>query len=386
MFSHRDNSSRSATLTLKPDSAPPVIVVAYEDASGKSRKKSFKKPNLGQARDAALRFLLNKEGFLIRGPQDGPLKWMARILGPYKGEIRHSVAPDTGVSWVVNGDNTLMRIQPESCEMWQGPLDSGTSSPHASCWADQGGLLWVLAPSWERVDGELFQALRLMQVQDAADGPRIQEHLRVQGPGHLLSLHGDAQGNVLGPAPGGAALYNRAGEVLHTWPLLSRGEHMPPQGALSPCGRWVVLVQGDIAERIDLSGGPMLALPCPHKTVNGLQVSRQGQVYVSGFHYPSHGLFRLEEAGPVRVSDDIRAVLSPDGTQIAEAQHGRLTLRDAVALSEDPYQINRIHTQIELPLLGMAKYGSARFGDDGLIRVLSDAYTLGAIDPQVPIS
>ena len=97
-------------------------------------------------------------------------------------------------------------------------------------------------------------------------------------------------------------------------------------------------------------------------------------------------MFRLEEAGPVRVSDDIRAVLSPDGTQIAEAQHGRLTLRDAVALSEDPYQINRIHTQIELPLLGMAKYGSARFGDDGLIRVLSDAYTLGAIDPQVPIS
>ncbi|MFT5585946.1 MAG: hypothetical protein ACI9VR_003542 [Cognaticolwellia sp.] len=381
MFSHRNDPSRGATLTLKPDAALPVFVVVYDDAKGKTRKKSFKNAQLGRARDAALRFLLNKEGFLIRGPQDGTLKWMARIQGPYMGELRHSVAPDTGVSWVVDGNNTLMRIHPESCTSWQGPLDSAKSSPHAYAWADRGGRVWVLAPSWERVDGELVQALRLLRVQDGPE-PVIQEHLRVQGPGHLFSLHGDALGQVLGPAPGGAALYGRDGELLRQWPLVSRGENMPPLGALSPCGRWVVFVQSDVAERIDLQGGPDIELPCPHKTLNGLQISSKGEIYVSGFHYPSHGLFRLGPDGPVRVSTDIRAILSPDGTQIAEAQHGKLTLRDAFQASQDPFEPTQVLKEIALPLLGMAKYGSARFGTDGLIRVLSDAYTLGAIDPS----
>ena len=372
MFSHRDDPTRSATLTFKPDSAPPAFVVVYDDATGKTRKKSFKKPNLGQARDAALRFLLNKEGFLIRGPQEGPLKWMARILGPYMGEIRHCVAPDSGVSWVVDGNNTLMRITPQSCALWQGPLDEGNSSPHASCWADHGGRIWVLAPGWARVDGELILSVRLFKVQDG-EPPEITQLLHVQGPEHLLSLAGDAQGRILGPAAGGAALYDQDGKVLQRWKLQAREGNVPPQGAMSPCGRWVVFVQSEVAERIDLQSGKQDTLPCPHKTVNGLQVSSAGQIYVSGFHYPSHGLFRLEPSGPVRVSDDIRATLSPDGRQIAEAQHGRLTLRAPLQTADAPMHPGPVLQEIELPLLGMAKYGSARFGGDGLIRVLSDA-------------
>ena len=120
IFTHRDDPARTATMARKE--GQPAFVVQHTSADGKARKKTFKKGNPGQAHDAALRFLLNSEGYVLRAPQEGPVRWMARMqTDGYYGGLTHAVATD-GTVWVGDVEHTVHRITPGTTETLRVPL------------------------------------------------------------------------------------------------------------------------------------------------------------------------------------------------------------------------------------------------------------------------
>ncbi|TNE90076.1 MAG: hypothetical protein EP330_09615 [Deltaproteobacteria bacterium] len=372
-FTHRDDPTRTATYAQKGDE--PAFVVEHTDAKGKTRKKSFKKGSVWQARDAAIRFLLNTEGYVLRAPQDGPVRWMARLqLDGYRGEIAHGVDPRTGVVWVHDAEDQVHRITPGSCVTTTVRLNSGNQSPGASIVAGVEGA-WALAPSWKRQDGELVRHLQLFRVHDGV-AARVAE---LVGNDLVDRLSRAADGKVLGPAEGGAGLYGEGG-VERTFACTPGAGR--PVAAVSDNGAWVVTSHGDHLIREDMATGEQTRFRADgFEGFNSAQITDDGAVFVSGFRYPSHGLWRLDpSAQPVRVSEDIRATVAADGRRLAQADHGRITVCDLTRESDDEMRLLSVISEQHLPVLGMAKYGRACFGPEGLA-VLTDAYTVAVVDP-----
>lgn len=373
-LSHRDDPSRTATLSQQGDE--PVFVVEHTDASGKVRRKSFKKGTVWQAREAAIRFLLNTEGYVLRAPGDGPVQWMARlVLDGYRGEIGHAVDPESGVVWVHDAEDRVHRITPGSCDTATVALRSGNENPGASV-AVAGGRAWCVAPGWDRTPDGVVRHLRLYRVSGDASlhVERVGDWV---GPEPVPHVSATRDGRVLGPAAGGAALYGPQGPERRFPCTPGAGQAV---AAVSPSGQWVVTSHVDHVLREHLHRGDQARLSTAgFEGLNGVQIDDLGTVYVSGFRYPSHGLWRLGDGEPRRVSADTRATVRPDGRALAEVQHGRVTLCDPTRDGDDEWALAHALSSVELPILGMAKYGRAAFGPAGSLAVLTDAYTVASV-------
>jgi hypothetical protein len=373
-FSHRDDPGRTATLVQRGDE--PVFVVEHTDAKGKARSTSFKKPSAWQAQTAALRFLLNTEGYILRAPQDGPVEWMARLmLDGYRGEITHAVDPESGVVWVHDAQDQLHRITPGTCATTMMRLGSGTESPRASVAVGADAGAWCAAPTWDRVGDGLIRRFRVYRVVGAA--PVVELVANLVGPELVAQLSATRDGRVLGPAAGGAGLYGPDG--LERRFACTPGDGSPV-AAISPSGEWLVTSHADHMIREQLASGAQTRLRADgFKGFDGVQICDDGSVYTSGFRYPSHGLWRLGDDEPRRVSADTRATVRADGQVLAEVEHGRVSLCDPNREGEDELELAYVLAKAELPVLGMAKYGRAAFGPGGKLAVLTDAYTVACV-------
>lgn len=375
LFTHRDDPSRTATLTQKGDE--PAFLVEHTDVKGKARKKTFKKGTVWQAQDAAIRFVLNKEGYVLRAPQDGPIAWMARLmLDGYRGEIGHTVDPNTGVVWVHDAEDQVHRIEPGTCATRTVKLHSSGQSPGASVAVGAGGTL-CLAPSWNRTPHGLVRHLKLYRVTDE-DGLSAELMVDLAGADLVNALSASRDGRVLGPAAGGVGLYGAQG--LERSFACTPGEGQPV-AAISASGEWVVTSHVTHFLRTHVASGEETRLRADEfKGYNSVQISDDGTVYASGFRYPSHGLWRLHEsAEPMRVSDDIRATVHPDGSRVVSVHFRSVTVSDLTRPSDDEMKLLSELSDLHLPQLGMAKYGRAVFGPGDRLVVLTDAYTVAEI-------
>lgn len=371
IFSHRDDPARTATLTCSGRS-PAAFEVQHTDASGKARKKSFSNAEESKAHDAALRFLLNKEGYVLRAPQEGPIRWMARLLQDYRGELGHAVDRDTGVVWVLDAMDQVHRITPGTCETKVVALKSGGTSPGGMVAIGASGMAWCVAPTWVRAGEELVRRYTLYRLTDEVVATQVAD---VQGKTVMGSLSSTRGGLVLGPADGGAALHDPQGQIVRQFPCVA-GEGTPV-GAISANGEWVVLSEIDRVRRIHVATAEEAVFGSDFTKLGAVQVTDDGAVYVSGFRYPSWGVYRVD-VEVWRVSDDFRAAVSADGATLVEAQHGGVVVRDPRVVGDDGF--GRLLARAHLPVLGMAKYGRAAFGPGTEISVLTDAYTLASID------
>lgn len=373
-FSHRDDRTRTATLVQRGDE--PVFVVEHTDAKGKARSKSFKKASVWQAREAAVRFLLNTEGYILRAPQDGPVEWMARLLlDGYRGEIGHAVDPESGVVWVHDAEDRVHRITPGSCATTTVELRSGSESPGASVAAGAGDGAWCVAPTWDRTSDGLVRRLRLYRVAGAA--PVVELVADLAGPEVIAHVSATRNGRVLGPSAGGAGLYGLDAVERRFACTPGSGQ---PVAAISRSGEWVVTSHVDHVLREHLPSGVQTRLRADgFEGFNGVQICDDGTTYASGFRYPSHGLWRLGNDEPRRVSDDTRATVRADGRVLAEVRYGQVTLCDPSRGSEDEMTLLHVLAKLDVPVLGMAKYGRAAFGPGGKLAVLTDAYTVACV-------
>jgi hypothetical protein len=144
VFTHRDHPARVASITPKGDGKS--FVVQHTSAEGKVRTKTFANGYL-----AALRFLLNTEGYVIRGPQDGPVRWMERIRHDYHGELHHAVGPDGGV-WFVDPVGHIRRVSPDSLDRLGAPLGAPYGL-RASIACAPSGVTWIAMPEWRAGEG-----------------------------------------------------------------------------------------------------------------------------------------------------------------------------------------------------------------------------------------
>lgn len=374
-FSHRLDPNRTADVTFAGRDEVSAVV-EYDDGQGKRRKKTFKKKHAGQANDAAIRFVLNQEGFILRTQEAGPLRWMARLMNNYVGEIGHAVDSETGTVWVADGEDQIHRITPGTCDTTSAPLASGDRSPGASV-AVAGDAAFCLAPTWDRVDDGLVRRFRLYRV-DGTDSLDVTELANVSGPNLIPQLSATADGRVLGPGEGGAALYDRDGNVLHSY-ACGRTEESQPVAGISRNGEWVACFDGDVVHLHSTQSRSSTTLPADFTKLVSLQVTDDGTVYLGGFRYPSWGLHRLGET-PELVSRDLRATVRADGGELVEAERGSVIVRDPNRKSDEEMEPRAILARQWFPALGMAKYGRAAYGPRREIVVLADAYTVGAID------
>lgn len=376
-FTHRDNQTRNASLE-RIDAA---WVVRHDAADGKSRKRSFK-----DRFDAALRFVLNQEGFILRAPQAGPVQWMTRLMQPYYGEIRHCVDPRSGDVWIVDSEDAVHRVTSGTCAIVSAKLGTGTQSPGWPVIAGAEGSAWVLATSWRKQDGALVATGRLVHVTPRDTGLAVAEIAQFAGPTPVMSLSAAADGRFVGPDPEGLALRAADGEVLRRWPLTAPAPDastrmQPARAALSRDGAWLAFGAPPTITLVDLRDDTARERPAALEDLDALQVSDAGVVFASGFAYPYHALFRLDDGGLVRVSTDVRATVSADGTRLAEATADELVLRDLTAPGADAgsFEPCAALARAALPVLGMAKYGRCHFGDRGTLVVLTDAYTIAGV-------
>lgn len=353
-----------------------MFVVEHTDADGNARTKSFRKETVWQAREAALRFLLNTEGYILRSPQDGPVEWMARLLlDGYRGEIGHAVDPESGVVWVHDAEDRVHQITPGSCSTTTVELRSGSTSPGASVAAGAGDGMWCVAPTWDRTSDGLVRRLRLYRVAGAT--PVVERIADLAGPEVIAHVSATRDGRVLGPAAGGAGLYGS--HQLERSFACTPGQGQPV-AAISHGGEWVVTSHVDHMVREHLPSGEKARLRADgFKGFNGVQICDDGTTYASGLRNHAHGLWRLGEDEPQRVSDDVRATLRRDGQMVAEVQHGQITLCDPTRGRGDGSTLAHVLAKIDVPVLGMAKYGRAAFGPGGKLAVLTDAYTLACV-------
>lgn len=374
VFTHRDHPLRVASIAPKGDGKS--FVVQHTSADGKVRTKTFANGYL-----AALRFLLNTEGYVIRGPQDGPVRWMERIRHDYHGELHHAVEPDGGV-WFVDPVGHIRRVSPDSLDTLGASLGA-PSGLRASIACAPSGATWIALPEWRSGEGGLVANCRVLRVTRDPSSLAVQEVADLRAAGSTVSVSAGADGSVLGPGPRGAAFYDEAGAVVEHIPcdaIPGTGEHtLGPFAVLSPDGRWLAFTRGHGVTLVERATGKDHEMPLDFKSVNGLQVADDGALFVSGFRYPSHGLFRVDARGPDRVSADIRATVLADGRRFVEAEHSRVTLRDCDAPSDHPMELRRSVAAVELPVLGMAKYGRALPMGDGEFAVMTDAYTLACV-------
>jgi hypothetical protein len=82
-------------------------------------------------------------------------------------------------------------------------------------------------------------------------------------------------------------------------------------------------------------------------------------------------MYRVDGDSIDRVSDDVRATLSPDGRRLVEATAGTITERDLASAVE---------RTAFLPLLGMAKHAQSVWSSPTTIVIATDAYTLAELD------
>jgi hypothetical protein len=379
-FTHHADPERTAH--LEPVEGKPAFVVHHTDANGKARKKTFKKGQAWQAYDAALRFLLNKEGYVLRAPQDGPVRWMARLrTDGYYGEIRHGISGD-GTVWVADPVDRVHAITPGSGATTVRALGTGDPTPGVHVAGGEGRSAWLLIGGYDKVDGSLIPVSQLIRAVAEGDGIALHPVTETRGADVLRTVTTTETGLALGPSPEGAAVYAADGTVLQTFAVTPKTMPHGPAlatGAISSNGEWMALTAPDHVRRIERATGEETALPADFKGVNSVQVSDTGEIFVSGFCYPSHGLYRLADGGQRRISEDIRATIRADGARVIEAAHRRVRVLDLTRPSTDEMQLSHVHAEAQLPVLGMAKYGCAKWVDADAVVVLTDAYTVAEV-------
>lgn len=378
-FTHFGDPARTATIEVL-SSEPAIVEVSHTDGKGKLRKKTFKNAMLYRAHDAALRFLLNKERYVIRSPQPGAVQWMTRLMQDYRGGIGHAVDPISGAVWIADAIDHGHRITPGTVETREVALGSGNTSPGCLAAAGTDGRGYLLCLSWEKRDAGLVRSARLIMLRPEGDSLAVHELAKVVSPNALTSLHSDEHGRVLGPDPDGAALYDADGKVLARWPLEPIGENISPLGALSRNGEWVVFASGSRCARIHLPSGEQLQLASDFASRLRLQISNAGTVYLAGLLGPNYGVFALGEGEPRRVSTSLSAEVSADGDLLVETEHNTVTLRDLRQANSPETLVPPITRHGRFPVLGMAKTGQALFGRPGELVVLTDAYTVAGLD------
>lgn len=386
IFTHSQDPSREARITLSEAPGGARATVEHADAAGKARRKSFtKKSKWGaaaaeaDARATALRFLL-KEGFLLRGPQADAMRWMRLTEERFPHGYPFTLDRAAGVAWVAD-TGALRRVTPGSCAVQDLGIGAGVM-PRAIGW---GG-------------GQLYAVLDLEEGAAAAGaGPwrppsKGQVHYGLvraeEGQLHTLAQVAWAQdsivfervsvtddGRVLGPHAQGASLYTPEGQVLEAF-AAARTEHTPPKAAVSPGGRFVATTGGVESLRLhDLEAGTERCIPAAFSQVHELEVDDAGVIWVRGFQWPSWGYHRVTPDGEVqRVSAVLEATRLPDGRGVAELAHGALKLRALGALDAEPF------AELPLPWLPMGRYGRALSLHARTLIVRSDAHALAGID------
>ncbi|GEM_PF-4009895 len=385
VFSHRDTPTRIASLEPIENG----VLLHHIDKAGRPKKKTFKG---GYYHDKALRFLLNKEGYIIRAPQEGRLQWMTKFLSDNRGESTHCVHPESGVIWADGKDGFLYKVSLGPGQSRENITTQKVAYGEATtlvCGAQ--GRAISMHRSFKNVAKGYFvncvikstdpQTLKSTNISSFSIGhlSRTLWQISTSSAGILLAGCSDAN----------AALYDPEGKITQRFtlqgPTKKEDEDAIPQasGGISKNGQWVAFSHGRSIRRISLKDKSEVIYPATFKNIENIQISDEGEVYVTGFQFPSHAMFKVDEKGTKKISADYRATLLPN-RQFIETQYNRVTLRslDEDAKNITPSSYMKIIGEWEIPELGMAKHAKAKtFTKDSVI-VFTDAYTLSEVNIQ----
>src|SRR5204862_2424314 len=113
----------------------PTAIVTYGAANGKTRTKSIKDtsrfPSVQHVLERALGFLLG-EGFILRGPQQGAIRWLTWTEEKFRHGHPFGIARSTGLVSV--GDTGVLRsIRPGDCEQKEYPIGAEVMPRAVGC-------------------------------------------------------------------------------------------------------------------------------------------------------------------------------------------------------------------------------------------------------------
>lgn len=366
-FVHRLEPERLGLI----EEQPPAVVLRWDDSSGTRRKKTFRKKTaygaLDAARVAALRFLFS-EGFVLPAPGDGAIRWLGRSDEQYP--HGHPFAIGEAGIWL--GDTgAIERVTPRTCARETWPIGEqimprsvgfGGGALIASLDVRQGAIA-AGAPYAKPTRDQLAYgviAIRDGVIEGVAEVPHTPESHIFDG----VSVARD--GRFLGPSPKGAGLYVDGVET-QSWPV-RRAQYYAPKAALSPNGAWIALLVEGGAIRIE--GPRSRVIPAGFTQVLNLSIDDAGIAWAGALGADFWGTYRLDERAE-RVCEPTDATPAPDGESVVIVQYGSVTQQ---SLSGAPIRAG------ELPWLGMAKGGRARFVDADTVIVRTDAHTLAEVD------
>lgn len=362
-FSHPGAPERRAIV----EEQPPAVVLRWDDGSGKRRKKTFRKKALGAARMAALRFLF-AEGFALCAPQDGPMRWLTRTAEQYP--HGHPFALGADGIWCAD-TGAVRRVARGSCVETAWPLGEqvmarsvgyGGGRPVVVFDTRVGGLAQG-APFPRGARDRL--AYGVIAIGAAGIEPLFEVPYAVGGQVvDRVSVARD--GRFVGPAQAGAGLYDGA-TCVETWPVV-KAQYYAPRAAISPNGEWVALMAADGAIRIE--GPTSRVVAAGFEQVLRLEIDDRGVAWAGALGADFWGTYRLDTTAE-RICEATDATPAPDGESVVAVRYGGV---ERVSLSGD------VTRRIELPWLGMAKTGRARFIDAATVIVRTDAHTLAEID------
>ena len=377
LFTHQEEAKRTATIEEYADEAR--VIIEYLDKKLKVRRKTCsskaKYDPFGRARESALRFLF-KEGFILRAPQSGAIQWLTQTHEPYPRGAPFCVDSKEGQIWVAD-TGYLRRVEPGTCETTNVSVGG---SPRGVVCNRQGSVVSLIdlekapfagSPPWrEPTPGPWTYGLLRVKEGEA----RAIATISYEAGAPIFDGVGLSDNDlILGPHSEGAAVYDFDGKVVETY-RVEPTEHHSPKAAISPSGRWRAFTAPRGGIRIVDQEGDSLSIASKFSQVLRLSVSDEGICAVGGFGPQDWGLYRVSERGVTRLSSDFRAALSMDGETLVEVQYGRVVVRRLGGPPDEP----PLH-ELDLPWLGMAKYGHGVFIQRDRIVVRTDTHTLAEI-------
>jgi hypothetical protein len=127
---------------------------------------------------------------------------------------------------------------------------------------------------------------------------------------------------------------------------------------------------------VDVKSGKQTLQNVGLEQVLRISVQNGASALISGFRYPSWGLYKLEQDGSlVRLSDNHAATVSTDGKTLVEVDRDGVRLREVTSGAG----FGPILCEARLPL-GVAKNGRAEFLEDDFIVIQTDTHILAGID------
>jgi len=359
---------------------PPTWVAQYEDASGKGRRKSFKQPagrlTVADARgfahlkayQKALAHLINKERFVVRAPQAGPVRWMGRITAKYRGAASYCrLAGDKLL--VVGTDLThahTLDANGSGSRTFELPDAPGnvTSARVAPVGDDA---LLLVHRSLGRDDGGRRVAAHVYRASLAPTGLDFTALLRLEGAHEKMAnaLASSAADIFITSHPEGVGLFESNGTTLASW--LGRS------AAISRSGEFIAVATPDA---IDVYRSPNWETPqftVEKASPDSFCMMDSGELTWSGTVTEEYGTFAAAMGGQAtRLGRLGRPVL--DGRTFLAANGVAMCLS---TLDDDGIRTTR---QFVLPAgLGCAKTASLTFIDASTALFGSDAYTFGAL-------